>query len=91
MQEGSGPASHRFSTRAGATLDAIVERPLCGASSHEGGGIGLRLTSGDLVLVGAPFGACGSRVKGVVPQSECLLEVTGNGPVSYTLIFREPR
>jgi hypothetical protein len=91
LHAGSGGASHRFSTRAGATVDAIVERPVCGESSHEGGGIGLRLTSGDLVLVGEPFGACGRRVKGVVPQSECVLEVVGDSAVSYTVTVREPR
>ena len=97
---GEPPHTYRIGTRAGASLDVLLERDGCAVSgghelprSHEGPetGLGIRLISGGRTLVGEAFGVCRWRIKGIVPESECRLEVLGSGPLRYTVLVREPR
>jgi hypothetical protein len=80
--------TYRIVTRPGATVDFQVQ--VTSPCSSDEGRIGVRLQSGSFSAVGTESLGCRYRVRGVVPESECLLSITSSTPDRYVLAFREP-
>lgn len=87
----SSPATetYRIVTRPGATLDVQVQ--VTTACSSDTGRLGVRLQSGAFSAVATESPGCRYRVRGVMPESECLLSITSATPDRFVLAFREPR
>ena len=80
--------TYRIVTRRGGTLDAQVQ--VTTGCSSDVGRLTVRLQSGSFSAVATESLGCRYRVRGVVPESECLLSITSETPDRFVLTFREP-
>jgi hypothetical protein len=85
----SVPVRHRIVTRAGGTVDVLVQAEVCGEGDV--GFADVQLRSGGVVVAADRLGACRYRLKAAVPEAECRLEIDSRRPGRSRVTLREPR